>query len=293
MSGIFPIAGVSAGSAVNSSQADVAEGCDALFYPSRCRQVFDPAAANAVIAEIMNLGACAGVPYDCTVLTNLCTMIQQLINNSQPLNRTQVFFNSGPFVVPARVASVEFELIGGGGAGGMSGDGTGGGFAGNVGGGGGGGGYALRRLTGLTAGQNFSVIVGAGGVPTVGNGGNGGTSSINDISGPIVEAFGGSGGATGAGTVVAFGFGGSFSGADIGVVGGIGGFSGPNHLAPDISDVIRTYGRGGFAAGGLSTADFGGTGGNGNGYGAGGSGASGGNSLPGGAGAKGIVIARW
>lgn len=293
MSGIFPIAGVSAGSAVNASTAPVADGCEALFNASRCKPVFDPAAANAVISEIMELGRCSGVPYDCTLLDNLCRMIQQLIDNSLAVSRTQVFLANAPFEVPERVFTVEFELIGGAGAGGASGTGLSGSIAGNVGGGGGGGAYALKRLNGLAPGTIFSMVIGSGGVPSSTVGGNGGDTVIVGTGGPVVTAGGGTGGGFGTNTLSDVGIGGTAISADLDVPGGRGGPSGNNSATPSSSDLIRIPGRGGMAAGGLSTVSWGGTGGSGGGFGAGGNGASGGAALPGGAGRPGIIIARW
>lgn len=83
MAGIFPDSGVPANQALNSVVVPTT-GCDATPWHStnRCQPRFDPAAANAVMAEILNVTACAGLPYDCDQLDNLCTSITQLIKNT-------------------------------------------------------------------------------------------------------------------------------------------------------------------------------------------------------------------
>jgi len=79
MSGIFPDGGVPAGSTVNGVSVPTANCPTELFYSAtRCSPRFEPAAMNALISELLNLMACAGVPYDCSVLDNLCTAVQNL-----------------------------------------------------------------------------------------------------------------------------------------------------------------------------------------------------------------------
>jgi hypothetical protein len=83
MSGIFPSSGVPAGSALNTvdvATTGCASGGGELFHStSRCTPRFDPASANAVISEMLNLVACAGKTYDCSRLNNLCTAVTDLI----------------------------------------------------------------------------------------------------------------------------------------------------------------------------------------------------------------------
>src|SRR6185503_10086610 len=67
------------------------------------------------------------------------------------LSAQVIFTSSGTFVVPAGVDTVTFELVGAGGNG-----------AANGGGGGGGGGYA-RRISPVTPGTSYSIVVGSGG----------------------------------------------------------------------------------------------------------------------------------
>ena len=100
----------------------------------------------------------------------------------------QVYNTAGTFTftAPAGVTKIMVECwgAGGGGAGTNSGNS----------GGGGGGGYGKQILT-VVPGNNYSVIVGAGGSGGAAGvtGGNGGTSSFG--TGPLISATGGSGGA--------------------------------------------------------------------------------------------------
>lgn len=227
---------------------------------------------------------------DGTNIRILSMLPSDIIGAASIVGRTQIFTAGGTFTVPAGVTSVEVQVIGGGGAGGASGDGSAGGVAGNIGAGGGAGGYGYKRITGLTPGGTVAVTVGAGGTPsTSATSGAGGASSF----GSHVTCNGGAGGAYGISTTGAGGAGGSVTGADLAVAGGSGGFSGPNSGSVTTSDIVRIYGRGGQAAGGLSVVPTGGTGNAGQGFGAGGTGASGGSLVTGGAGAPGIVIVRW
>ena len=207
--------------------------------------------------------------------------------------RRQVFTAGGTFTVPAGITSVLVTVIGGGGAGGATANGSGGGIAGNLGAGGGAGGFAQKTVTGLTPGSTVTVTVGAGGTPaSAAAGGAGGSSSF----GAHCSATGGGGGGWGENTLAPGGTGGNGTGGDLNVQGGDGGIGGPNvPLGNNAtqSDTIRLYGRGGVACGGLSIPTFGGTGAAGRGYGTGGSGPSGGSGLAGGAGAPGIVIVEW
>ena len=176
---------------------------------------------------------------------NGSTLIGTQILDMTGLSTT--FTSSGSFTVPAGVTKISAVLIGGGGAGG-----GGGGSGGGQGGGGGG----LRYINDfpVSAGQVFSVIVGAGGVGGVGNGGNGGDSQIVGI----VTAFGGKGGSTWTGGDP-IGLGGTGTINIEGATGGVGGKS------------TLTYGAGGGGAAGY-VGDGGAGGGDGNGNGAAGSG---------------------
>ena len=81
MSGVFPDSGVPPQDANNSLPDPNTINCPAeLWYStSRCTPRFDPSAANAVTSEIINLVQCAGLPYDCSRLDNLCQAVTNLI----------------------------------------------------------------------------------------------------------------------------------------------------------------------------------------------------------------------
>lgn len=83
MAGIYPESGVPANQALNSVDVDSTNcGSGELFHStSRCTPRFDPAAANAVMSEILNVVAkkCDGTDatqaYDCSRLDNLLNAI--------------------------------------------------------------------------------------------------------------------------------------------------------------------------------------------------------------------------
>lgn len=80
MTAMFPDSGVPPQDAKNSIPDPNTVNCDELWYStSRCQPRFDPAAANAMLSELINAINCAGIPYDCSKLDNLCTAIQYLI----------------------------------------------------------------------------------------------------------------------------------------------------------------------------------------------------------------------
>lgn len=111
MSGVFPDSGVPASDAFNSIQdPDTANCPNELWYStSRCQPRFDPKAANAVTAEIINLVNCAGLPYDCSKLDNLCIAVKDLINDVIK----GVFTGCLPFSFPAVSSGVcSLEQIG-------------------------------------------------------------------------------------------------------------------------------------------------------------------------------------
>lgn len=74
MSGLFPEGGVTALAAENTIAAPgLVAGCDALWHSTaRCQPRFDPAAANAMLSELINFVNCSGSLYDCSRLDNLC-----------------------------------------------------------------------------------------------------------------------------------------------------------------------------------------------------------------------------
>lgn len=99
MTGMFPNTGVPAADAKNSIDAKTTTGCDELWFStSRCQPRFDPAAANAQMAEILNLINCFGGTYDCSVLDNLCRELYKVIDGAYP--RGQTFFSATEQNVP-------------------------------------------------------------------------------------------------------------------------------------------------------------------------------------------------
>lgn len=242
---------------------------------------------NMLEDELLQVIADAGIAFNDGDWTQLSQAIRFLASQ---VNRTQVFFASGTFTVPARVTSAEPEVWGGSGAGGASGDGSGGGVVGNAGGGGGAGGYAKKRIAGLTPGTPIAVTVGAAGIAGMNAAGSaGGTSSFAGYC----SATGGGGGPRGTATLGNGGLGGTGTGGDINIPGGTGGFSGSNDLTFSASYFYDFFLKGGLPALGVGTVPWDGSGGPGAGFAAGGSGASGGSGIAGGAGSPGLVIVRW
>lgn len=87
MTAMFPASGVPAADAKNSlPDAQVnSVNCDELWYStSRCQPRFDPAAANAVLAEIINVIMRGEVVYDCNYLDRLQQGIRYLIQRGLP-----------------------------------------------------------------------------------------------------------------------------------------------------------------------------------------------------------------
>jgi hypothetical protein len=82
MTGIFPTGGVGAEQAINTAvlpAINQVAGCPPTFHSTgRCTPRFDPASANALISEFLNLVICAGTTYDCNSLTNLCTAVRAM-----------------------------------------------------------------------------------------------------------------------------------------------------------------------------------------------------------------------
>jgi hypothetical protein len=83
---MFPGSGVPAADAANSiSDVNTKEGCAELWYStSRCQPRFDPAAANAMLAELMNLINKGEVSYDCAKLDNVEHAVRYLIQRGFP-----------------------------------------------------------------------------------------------------------------------------------------------------------------------------------------------------------------
>ena len=92
---MFPDSGVPPSDAKNSLPDVNAAGCPELWYStSRCQPRFDPAAANAMLAEQMNLIMRAEMQYDCVSLNHVERAARYLIQRG--LTRAAVA-NGGPF----------------------------------------------------------------------------------------------------------------------------------------------------------------------------------------------------
>jgi hypothetical protein len=94
MTAMFPASGVPAADARNSlPDAQVNSiNCDELWYStSRCQPRFDPAAANAQLAELINVVMKGEAAYDCNLLNNVELSIRRQIQRGIP----KVFFTSG------------------------------------------------------------------------------------------------------------------------------------------------------------------------------------------------------
>ena len=82
---MFPDSGVPPADARNSLPDVNTQGCDELWYStSRCQPRFDPAAANAMLAEQMNLINKGEVSYRCDVLNNVEQSVRYLIQRGIP-----------------------------------------------------------------------------------------------------------------------------------------------------------------------------------------------------------------
>ena len=82
MTAMFPDSGVPAADAKNTILDPYTVNCDELWYSTnRCQPRFDPAAANAMLSELINAVNCAGLPYDCTKFDNLCRAIESMIQH--------------------------------------------------------------------------------------------------------------------------------------------------------------------------------------------------------------------
>jgi hypothetical protein len=82
---MFPGSGVPSSDAANSLPNPNTKNCDELWYStSRCQPRFDPAAANAVLSELINYINRGEVSYDCTKLDQLETAARYLIQRGIP-----------------------------------------------------------------------------------------------------------------------------------------------------------------------------------------------------------------
>jgi hypothetical protein len=79
MTAMFPDSGVPPGEAKNSIPDPDTQNCQELWYStSRCAPRFDPAAANAVLAEMVNLINAGEVSYDCNFLDQVQLAVRYL-----------------------------------------------------------------------------------------------------------------------------------------------------------------------------------------------------------------------
>src|SRR6188768_1300706 len=92
---MFPDSGVPSGEAINTIP-DVSNNpaCQELWYStSRCQPRFDPAAANAMLAELINLINKGEVVYDCNRLDQVQFAVRYLIQRGLC---TGTYARSGP-----------------------------------------------------------------------------------------------------------------------------------------------------------------------------------------------------
>lgn len=86
MTAMFPDSGVPASDAKNSILDPNTVNCSELWYStSRCQPRFDPAAANAMLAELVNLINKGEVAYDCNQLNQVEVATRYLIQRGLPV----------------------------------------------------------------------------------------------------------------------------------------------------------------------------------------------------------------
>jgi len=91
---MFPDSGVPAADAKNSIDVNTPAGCNELWYStSRCQPRFDPAAANAMLAEDMNLIMKGELQYDCSRLDHIERAVRYI--NQRGLPRS-TYMTGGP-----------------------------------------------------------------------------------------------------------------------------------------------------------------------------------------------------
>src|SRR6188768_2279743 len=82
---MFPDSGVPPSDAKNSLPDVNTANCPELWYStSRCQPRFDPAAANAMLAEDMNLVIRGEVQYDCLKLDNIERAVRYINQRGLP-----------------------------------------------------------------------------------------------------------------------------------------------------------------------------------------------------------------
>jgi hypothetical protein len=85
MTAMFPDSGVPAADAKNSLPDPNTVNCNELWYStSRCQPRFDPAAANAELAELINLINQGEVAYNCASLSQVQLAVRYLIQRGLP-----------------------------------------------------------------------------------------------------------------------------------------------------------------------------------------------------------------
>src|SRR6187401_21250 len=91
---MFPDSGVPAADAKNSIDVNTPAGCNKLWYStSRCQPRFDPAAANAMLAEDMNLIMKGELQYDCNRLDHIERATRYLVQRGLP---RAAYLTNGP-----------------------------------------------------------------------------------------------------------------------------------------------------------------------------------------------------
>lgn len=91
---MFPDSGVPANEAKNTIDVNTPAGCAELWYStSRCQPRFDPAAANAMLAEDMNLIMKGELQYDCARLDHIERAVRYI--NQRGLPRA-LYMQGGP-----------------------------------------------------------------------------------------------------------------------------------------------------------------------------------------------------
>jgi hypothetical protein len=94
MTAMFPDSGVPWTDARNSLPDPDTQNCNDLWYStSRCEPRFDPAAANAMLSELVNLINKGEVDYDCRYLDQVERAVRYLIQRGLP---NAVFMQGGP-----------------------------------------------------------------------------------------------------------------------------------------------------------------------------------------------------
>src|SRR4051812_14397650 len=85
MTAMFPDSGVPYLEARNSLADPATQNCNELWYSTtRCEPRFDPAAANALLAELVNLVNRGEVSYDCRFLDQVERSVRYLIQRGLP-----------------------------------------------------------------------------------------------------------------------------------------------------------------------------------------------------------------